>query len=391
MSLELYRIYYTEINTVCIVILILLYKTYMRRNTGSVKSVLYMRLTLFTGMCYCLSDIGAAVFRGAMFPGAQGVLYFFNCIYILTGVLISYFWLLYTNEELDRAHKSDRIEEYVATGIVAVSVSMIVTTPWTGLTFVINEQNLYNRGPLIFVHWITSGVIMLVPTVKSFITIGKSERKSDKDHAKLMASFIIAPIICYALQNIFYGITTIQVGYTVSALLVILRLQAGQITKDGLTGLNNRSAFDYHIDDVFRSSAVNTGLIMVDLDDFKKINEEVGHLEGDNIMQDFGEAVKNTCKRTGYRVFASRYGGDEFAFLFTDCTEEMILDFIDVLQDEVILLNQKREINLTYCEGHVLVFNRECEAESLIKETYDIMNTKRINRKTKVQSQENNK
>ena len=131
MNLDLYRVYYTEINAVCIVVLILLYRTYVRRNNGSARSVLYMRLTLLTGIAYCISDVGAAVFRGSQLTGAHALLYFFNCVYILTGVLISYFWLLYTNEELDRAHKSDRIEQYMATGVVFVSTMMIITTPWT--------------------------------------------------------------------------------------------------------------------------------------------------------------------------------------------------------------------------------------------------------------------
>jgi diguanylate cyclase (GGDEF)-like protein len=48
---------------------------------------------------------------------------------------------------------------------------------------------------------------------------------------------------------------------------------------------------------------------MIDLDHFKKINDTLGHLEGDNALRDMAAILKNSIRRCD---FAARYGGDEF-------------------------------------------------------------------------------
>lgn len=86
-------------------------------------------------------------------------------------------------------------------------------------------------------------------------------------------------------------------------------------TTDSLTGINNRRAFDGQahkaIQQAIRSKSPLSFLVL-DLDRFKRINDEYGHLAGDAVLKSFSETVKGILRE--YDVFA-RYGGEEFVLL----------------------------------------------------------------------------
>jgi len=91
---------------------------------------------------------------------------------------------------------------------------------------------------------------------------------------------------------------------------------------DGLTGCLNHAAMHEALNrEITRSerSRCELSLILVDLDDFKKINEEHGHLAGDDILRKVGSALRQAVRP--YDVVA-RYGGDEFAILAAESGEE---------------------------------------------------------------------
>jgi two-component system cell cycle response regulator len=87
---------------------------------------------------------------------------------------------------------------------------------------------------------------------------------------------------------------------------------------DKLTGLYNRRYFDYFLDlEIKRSSRQQTSLalLMVDIDDFKQINDTLGHLFGDTILNKLGELLKTQIRETD---MAARYGGEEFAVVMSN-------------------------------------------------------------------------
>jgi diguanylate cyclase len=84
---------------------------------------------------------------------------------------------------------------------------------------------------------------------------------------------------------------------------------------DGLTGAYNRQAFDDTLKDlIVRSRVMNSdlSLLMLDLDDFKKINDTYGHLIGDRVLVAFCQKCRKSIR--GDDVLA-RYGGEEFAII----------------------------------------------------------------------------
>lgn len=88
-----------------------------------------------------------------------------------------------------------------------------------------------------------------------------------------------------------------------------------QSVRDGLTGLFNRRYFDESLKIEFeRASRYNQPLTLaiIDLDNLKKINDELGHLAGDSAIRQIGETLHKHSRRVD---IATRYGGDEFAVI----------------------------------------------------------------------------
>ena len=85
---------------------------------------------------------------------------------------------------------------------------------------------------------------------------------------------------------------------------------------DGLTGLANRRSFDRAVDDEWlrhTRSLQTLSLVMVDIDNFKRYNDTLGHLEGDRVLQKVARELSRFAQRSG--DLAARYGGEEFCLL----------------------------------------------------------------------------
>jgi diguanylate cyclase len=84
---------------------------------------------------------------------------------------------------------------------------------------------------------------------------------------------------------------------------------------DGLTGVYNREAFDDTLADLIeRNRIMNTtfSLMMLDLDDFKQINDKYGHVIGDRVLMAFSKKCRDAIRGDDY---IARYGGEEFAII----------------------------------------------------------------------------
>ncbi|KGJ87199.1 putative bifunctional diguanylate cyclase/phosphodiesterase [Colwellia psychrerythraea] len=103
---------------------------------------------------------------------------------------------------------------------------------------------------------------------------------------------------------------------------------------DSLTGLYNRAAFISHLQAALSSSAKPFALLFIDLDGFKKINDSIGHLAGDQILKQSAERLKIWSLDT---KLLCRWGGDEFLMVLADTNEndavEISEQLIEMLSD----------------------------------------------------------
>jgi diguanylate cyclase (GGDEF)-like protein len=92
-----------------------------------------------------------------------------------------------------------------------------------------------------------------------------------------------------------------------------------EATTDALTGLSNRRVFDSWLSVGQAGTAACDGLLLVDLDDFKEVNDRYGHGVGDDVLRVVGELVRAVLQPGDVGV---RLGGDEFALLVADASDD---------------------------------------------------------------------
>jgi diguanylate cyclase (GGDEF)-like protein/PAS domain S-box-containing protein len=118
-----------------------------------------------------------------------------------------------------------------------------------------------------------------------------------------------------------------------------------QALHDGLTGLPNRALLNNQIEQYIhaRTDDQSMALLIIDLDNFKSINDTLGHYHGDLLLQKVGERLKNILSPT---ETIARLGGDEFAILLPNKNREE-----GILKAQQILESLKKPFSL---EGHLL-------------------------------------
>jgi diguanylate cyclase (GGDEF)-like protein len=97
-----------------------------------------------------------------------------------------------------------------------------------------------------------------------------------------------------------------------------LRIMA---TQDGLTEIPNRQSLMDAIDDAFSRSkelGIPFSTVFVDVDHFKRINDEHGHAAGDRVLRHVARLLRETIRPAD---IIGRYGGEEFVMAFLECDE----------------------------------------------------------------------
>lgn len=99
---------------------------------------------------------------------------------------------------------------------------------------------------------------------------------------------------------------------------------------DELTRLHNRRVFNTILEESVKNPKENSFLILFDIDNFKQVNDDHGHHEGDSLLKDFGDIMREIFPEGNNTL--SRWGGDEFAMLFTG-SEKTLAERMDALKD----------------------------------------------------------
>ncbi|WP_432797339.1 GGDEF domain-containing protein [Poriferisphaera sp. WC338] len=156
---------------------------------------------------------------------------------------------------------------------------------------------------------------------------------------------------------------------------------------DHLTRLGNRSAFEHYahhcLDAARDDQRIRAHLVMIDIDHFKQLNDQLGHDQGDIILQRFSDKL-STIGRIQDRAF--RLGGDEFVVIFYDSnnlTEDMIREKIDVILHE---LQQKDALDLECSFGLASFKESHYNLEKLLKLADQRMYKNKQTRRTKQHS-----
>ena len=144
-----------------------------------------------------------------------------------------------------------------------------------------------------------------------------------------------------------------------------LHLVTNHANRDFLTGLYNRRYFFLHMSEYIDTSIEKYAVAMLNIDNFKKINDTYGYEVGDKVIIHLSEILSS---RTNYRDMVSRFGGEEFCIVLKNVNRFSAQDILERLREEVeksyIMINTSKEIRFTISIGFAM--NSEDSLEDTI-------------------------
>lgn len=142
---------------------------------------------------------------------------------------------------------------------------------------------------------------------------------------------------------------------------------------DQLTGLYNRNRIRFileHNYSVAQEGNNEFGVAIMDIDDFKKINDNYGHNAGDFVLKRFAGIVDGIVKKCEGQIVAGRWGGEEFLIIYYGNNREdfyMLLEYIRMNIYDAIFLYDHNKINVSVTIGMTL-FKNELSLEEIIND-----------------------
>jgi diguanylate cyclase (GGDEF)-like protein len=134
-----------------------------------------------------------------------------------------------------------------------------------------------------------------------------------------------------------------RLQHSLSQLTVLQDQLRHEASHDPLTGMANRLLFGSRVEQALAQTGQHVGVLFIDIDDFKTVNDSLGHAAGDELLRAIADRI-GECLRPG--DVAARLGGDEFAVLLIGidepATASRIADrVIEALREPFIIANEE--------------------------------------------------
>lgn len=216
-------------------------------------------------------------------------------------------WLLFVFNHIHAPQKQNKRLIFLLVLLNLFHTVLIVLSQFNGIIYTISPDNVYARGPLYPLSAAFSIVLLLYAS--SIVLVNR--RKIERRHFYALLFFTFPPFVCLVFQIFFYGLSLSLNGVAMSILIVFLYIQNQWVNLDYLTGVYNRKMLETYLKKRIMTSTEGKafGAIMIDINDFKCINDTYGHSAGDQALQKTAQLLKSCLNRND---FVARYGGDEF-------------------------------------------------------------------------------
>jgi len=229
---------------------------------------------------------------------------------------LAHYWLLFGKVLTGDDSAKNGMIRPVYTIPVLINFIISILSVFFDLLFTVDENNQYQPGPLyIVILVITYGYFLF-----AFVLLFRHRHRFITADFKILAFIYLLPVLGGTLQNILPGVFLMW-GFTADALIVMyMYLQELLIQTDSLTGASTRRSFVQRLNQVKETCSNRpVGILFLDIDDFKLINDQYGHAEGDMALKTFAKIIKSVLRK---RDTLARFGGDEFALLVMVDDEE---------------------------------------------------------------------
>ncbi|BES64537.1 GGDEF domain-containing protein [Gottschalkiaceae bacterium SANA] len=322
-----------DINFFSALMLVILYVTMrLRRDTTGTSNRLFFRL-LWVTVFLLLLEVLSWAFDGV--PDQNKLNYFFNFAFAwltssATCLLASYidYHIFGSYQRLKR--RWFYLHPFIITGL------LLLINKFVPLIFTISPDNIYSREPGMFLLPILNVSVFLYVCLLAY----RQRKQVQKEVLYIILLYVSFPAMAAFLQVALFGVFILWPTMAMMVVLTYIFLETVSTSKDYLTGLLSRQRIDSYLEYMLEQQR-SFIFVMLDLDDFKTINDRYGHLSGDLALQAFSNSL---LKQFFDEKLVGRYAGDEFV---------LVLEKVDVEGLKAKLQSVEKEMKTQYEAGNL--------------------------------------
>ena len=350
-----YFIYYASINIVGVLIFGIMLANDFLGVDRQEKQVKYDR-ALISFMLYFVSDAIWAGVDSGLFPVTQFSVVATGFANFVIMTMITYCWLAYVMAVEQVKNRNSKAARLSLMFPFAVSVVLVVITYFVAPGMLITEElkntKMYDAFMVIVPYIYILAVI--VYTVKEAI---HEENPIMKKKHIYIGCFPIMVVVGGLMQMILMpSLPIFCFASTLLMLIFYIKSIDAQISKDPLTNLNNRGQLARYV--AQGSNLLIDGratfVVMMDVNDFKNVNDTFGHPEGDAALVIIAQALSDAVNSRSMPLFLGRYGGDEFVLIAHPVREEELQELISVIRKNITerCMSEQKPYSLTVGVGY---------------------------------------
>ncbi len=336
-----YTFFYIEANVVCIIIFFMM----LVRDLGSVgrqaKQIIFVNITI-SHMLYFISDSLWVLIMSDYIPHTRFSASLVNITNAIFLCAITGFWFVYVELSQGEQYITNAKARILALipGMVEILGMVILFTAFPSV--VIDENN--NMTYIYYIFFISIPVLYIcVSTGRSFFRAFRKENFAVRSQYLVCAIYPIIISVFGVWQTLWLAAPLFCFGCTIIMLYVYIVSLNDQVSIDELTRLNNRTQLKkYIVNEHSRpSDKITRYILMIDLNKFKFINDQFGHVEGDRALKRTADVLKSACGENPLKPFIARYGGDEFIIVAKTENEDQIIDLCKCIKEKLIQKNEE--------------------------------------------------
>ena len=308
--------HYAESNIACAVIFAIMLVHDLKSVDRQEKQIKFDH-TLTAFIAYFISDtLWAAVVTNTI-PKTLVSAVLVNVSNFIIMTLITYWWLNYAMAVLQSPHRNRPINRFAVVFPMLVSLIVLV------IIYIIDPGLLLDRNldPTTFyaVFQIAVPDIYIIAVFVYTIRKARSvESAAEKGMYLALGLFPLTLVLAGFIQiYVLPQSSVFCLGSTIVMVLFYIESMETQISQDPLTKLNNRGQLRRYLaqEGSAHREGLDTYIMMLDINDFKKINDAYGHSEGDRALVIMADALRKAVGSSNLHAFIARYGGDEFTIV----------------------------------------------------------------------------
>jgi len=350
-------------------------------SIGSEHEVLELRNLICAYLVMLVTDILWTLFNNDVLLPSRWVNLTVDAVLVASISFGCYFWFMFIQDRLHQTRPVRKRRTLLLTApIVFISVLDFISI-FTGFLFYVDAYHHYQSTAFFLLQSVVNYFYLVIPTVACACHAVRSQSKAERSEYFTYSAYMLAPLISGLLEEALPLVPVPALSMFMVIQILFLMIQNRQIYHDALTNLNNRRRLNQFLEERLpTASAVRPMILfMMDLNQFKSINDTFGHMEGDNALRKFSEILKTIAVRRNALI--ARYGGDEFC-LVTDGgsqePEKIAGEIQDLLRQAQNETTPPMQYSLTVSIGYAVCDQPQQNPDAVLKQADQMLYARKL-------------